>query len=86
MICPTPESLLTDPLLELNRLADRRRSTRPTAFLAAAVPVPPEDAICLAEVQDERPLVLPWHLAWGPCSPAGHVPIRASQDRYPEPQ
>ena len=74
MICPTPESLLTDPLLELNGLADRRRSTRPTAFLAAAVPVPPEDAIRLAEVQDEWPLVLPWHLALrpgltrGPCA------------------
>ena len=66
MICPTPESLLTDPLLELNGLADRRRSARPTAFLAAAVPVPPEDAICLAEVQDERPLALPWHLALRP--------------------
>jgi hypothetical protein len=66
VICPTPESLLTDPLLELNGLTDRRRSTRPVAFLAAAVPVPPEDAIRLAEVQDERLLALPWHLALRP--------------------
>ena len=81
MICPTPESLLTDPLFELNGLADRRRSTRPTAFLAAAVPVPPEQAIRLAEVQDERPLALPWHLALRPVLARGPC-ADPRQDRY----
>jgi hypothetical protein len=48
--------------------------------------VPPEDAIRLAEVQDERPLALPWHLALrsvparGPCASTG-VPRLGRSDR-----